>query len=333
MRNSNTNHTNVTLNSTSRGCKAEPYPFSASAVVQNLFKFNKLGNGETCQGLRHWRLLSNLKKNFSKPVRNDMKDKIPNQVRNDSVIVVQNNIKDKNRNKLINLSTYRLIDFKKVAFTLAETLITLGIIGVVAAITIPGLINHYKAQRLRTQFLESYSIVQQVFKQMETDDVSLDPTTYSFEEYPKVFGKYLKGAMDCNISRKKPCFDFRKDHYKNLQGENMPAGFNGLLNDGSFLLPNGSLLLIENGGADWGSQILVTVDLNGFGNPPDKLGIDVFIFQLIDGELKTVGDKGTSWVGDYLCNANSTNQWNGVSCAQKAKTNTDYFKEMIKKVK
>ena len=33
---------------------------------------NELGNGETCQGLRHWRLLSNLKNNFSKPVRNDM---------------------------------------------------------------------------------------------------------------------------------------------------------------------------------------------------------------------------------------------------------------------
>ena len=36
---------------------------------------NKLGNGETCQGLRHWRLLSNLKNNFSKPVRNDMDNK------------------------------------------------------------------------------------------------------------------------------------------------------------------------------------------------------------------------------------------------------------------
>ena len=37
---------------------------------------NKLGNGETCQGLRHWRLLSNLKNNLSKPVRNDMNKKI-----------------------------------------------------------------------------------------------------------------------------------------------------------------------------------------------------------------------------------------------------------------
>ena len=37
-------------------------------------------------------------------------------------------------------------------FTLAEILITLGIIGVVAAMTIPNLINAYKAKQLRTRF-------------------------------------------------------------------------------------------------------------------------------------------------------------------------------------
>lgn len=42
------------------------------------------------------------------------------------------------------------------AFTLAEVLITLGIIGVVAALTIPSLITNYKAHRLRSQFLKSY---------------------------------------------------------------------------------------------------------------------------------------------------------------------------------
>ena len=66
----------------------------------------------------------------------------------------------------------------KFGFTLAEVLITLGIIGVVAAITIPSLINNYKAKKLRSQFLKSYSVVQQAFKLMEADDVSLDPSTY-----------------------------------------------------------------------------------------------------------------------------------------------------------
>ncbi len=47
---------------------------------------------------------------------------------------------------------------KNYGFTLAEVLITLGIIGVVAAITIPNLITTYKAKQLHSQFLKNYSI-------------------------------------------------------------------------------------------------------------------------------------------------------------------------------
>lgn len=61
---------------------------------------------------------------------------------------------------------------KEPAFTLAEVLITLGIIGVVAALTIPPLITNYKARKLHTQFLESYSTIQQAYKLMQNDDVS-----------------------------------------------------------------------------------------------------------------------------------------------------------------
>ena len=78
-------------------------------------------------------------------------------------------------------------------FTLAEVLITLGIIGVVAAMTIPNLIATHKAKRFRTQFLKSYSTIQQVFKQMQADDISIDPADYPIQEYSKVFGKSLFG--------------------------------------------------------------------------------------------------------------------------------------------
>ena len=49
---------------------------------------------------------------------------------------------------------------KNRAFTLAEVLITLGIIGVVAAITMPVLISKYRAQVFETQFKKAYSSVQ-----------------------------------------------------------------------------------------------------------------------------------------------------------------------------
>ena len=47
------------------------------------------------------------------------------------------------------------------AFTLAEVLITLGIIGVVAALTIPTLINNYRKKVLETGFKKSMSTIQQ----------------------------------------------------------------------------------------------------------------------------------------------------------------------------
>ena len=42
----------------------------------------------------------------------------------------------------------------RIGFTLAEILITLGIIGVVAAMTIPALMTAYKAHRYKSQFLK-----------------------------------------------------------------------------------------------------------------------------------------------------------------------------------
>ena len=51
---------------------------------------------------------------------------------------------------------------KRVAFTLAEVLITLGIIGVVAALTIPSIVAHYKKQEVTTKL----KTVESLFTQM-----------------------------------------------------------------------------------------------------------------------------------------------------------------------
>lgn len=67
---------------------------------------------------------------------------------------------------------------KKSAFTLAEVLITLGVIGVVAALTLPNLMSTYKAHTLKTQFMKANSTLQQVFRLMQADDESLDPSDY-----------------------------------------------------------------------------------------------------------------------------------------------------------
>lgn len=65
---------------------------------------------------------------------------------------------------------------KNYAFTLAEVLITLGIIGVVAAITIPGLIQQNKKHEVQSKIQENYSRISQVMKSVihdnDVDDIS-----------------------------------------------------------------------------------------------------------------------------------------------------------------
>ena len=51
--------------------------------------------------------------------------------------------------------------FKKCAFTLAEVLITLGIIGVVAAMTIPTLVSKTTANRYRAQYKKTVATLSQ----------------------------------------------------------------------------------------------------------------------------------------------------------------------------
>ena len=63
---------------------------------------------------------------------------------------------------------------KKAAFTLAEVLITLGIIGVVAAMTLPSLIQNYHEKQRVTQLKKAYSVMQNAFlmAQEEYGDVT-----------------------------------------------------------------------------------------------------------------------------------------------------------------
>ena len=233
---------------------------------------------------------------------------------------------------------------KKNAFTLAEVLITLGIIGVVAALTIPTLINNYKAKRLRSQFLKSYSTIQQVFKQMEADDVSLDPKSYSElkSAFYLTFMNYLQGAMDCGSSGKGqkqgyPCYAVYVKQgsedapYKTLDGG---TANKDLFDDGEIALQDGTLLLFENNPNYSDSPIFVSVDLNGYKNPPNRWGYDLFTFQFIDGELRPMGAQGTRYTDmAAYCNPNGGGILNGIACAQKAKDDTEYFKKLIKDVK
>ena len=70
---------------------------------------------------------------------------------------------------------------RRVAFTLAEVLITLGIIGVVAALTIPNVIQHYKKQEVVARLKSAESIFNQMlyFSVAENGD----PQNWDLRDY------------------------------------------------------------------------------------------------------------------------------------------------------
>lgn len=68
-------------------------------------------------------------------------------------------------------------------FTLSEVLITLGIIGVVAAMTIPTLMTKINHIKLKSQFKEGYAILSQAVKLANDDGWSLSSAKNDSEKY------------------------------------------------------------------------------------------------------------------------------------------------------
>ena len=67
-----------------------------------------------------------------------------------------------------------LATFPKAAFTLAEVLITLAIIGVVAALTIPSLVQRYQERQYVTHLKKSYAVLQNAFQMAIAEHGTLD---------------------------------------------------------------------------------------------------------------------------------------------------------------
>lgn len=96
----------------------------------------------------------------------------------------------------------------KFGFTLAEVLITLGIIGVVAAMTLPVLIANFKEKEIIAKAKKDYSIVMQALQLAQNDygtpndNSSLFLSGETNNEVMTNFSKYVKGGQLCLTNSK-----------------------------------------------------------------------------------------------------------------------------------
>ena len=167
----------------------------------------------------------------------------------------------------------------KKGFTLAEVLITLGIVGVVAAMTMPGLITRYEEKVLLTQFKKVYSTLFQAYNMAYQEygrakDWDVDNTEEGRERIYNILSPHLKIAHNWG---NKPARS-NKLVYKDLPGNIISYQFIAFyLKSYNFSLSDGTMI-----GITWDNEVempILQVDINGF-KGPNQIGKDYFILCL-----------------------------------------------------
>ena len=238
---------------------------------------------------------------------------------------------------------------KRTAFTLAEVLITLGIIGIVAALTLPVIISDVKNSQLEAGLKKAYSVLGQALNMYQAENgeriVAGDATNRRMIK--SYLMQYIKSAKDCGFGGsdnkeglEKACLP---NNYKGIDGDFNGSAkyetYNGkssialdYFDDGQFVTPDGMLILIENSGGQWfGDQVFISVDVNGYNKKPNRLGQDLFMFQIDkNGALLPMGAKDTKYysISDAYCSNTSTNSMNGAGCTNLALMDKNFFKKL-----
>ena len=222
---------------------------------------------------------------------------------------------------------------RRVAFTLAEVLITLAIIGVVAAMTLPTLIARHQEKLTVTKLKKAYSIINQAYLRALNDNGPLDSwglENSEFEEDPETgeeilgdqaknngalfFSKlmpYFSTLRNCLDNEEKMCETY--DRYSlNGTKRKTPSYSRLILSDGSIL--SGGWISNINCGKNMSCGDF-SVDINGSA-PPNMIGRDIFYFWIYRDRIKPLGlaDEVLGYTFNNKCSRNQSTEDNGYGC-------------------
>ena len=217
--------------------------------------------------------------------------------------------------------------FKK-GFTLAEVLITLVIIGVIAAITIPTLYANYTEQEKYARVKKAYSTLANAMTRVKADGGAFDfkVSNNNTELIKDWFNTYLKKY----INTTKICYNERGCWHdgdtKNLNGGNVYCQHTGvgigdnivtaILADGTFInvdsYSKGSIASYFGVDINTTDGLVVIFDING-SRKPNILGKDIFATVFTENGLVPA----YSSRNEAQINANCSSSGKGYSCIQK----------------
>ena len=164
----------------------------------------------------------------------------------------------------------------KKAFTLAEVLVTLGIIGVVSAMTVPTLMQNHQRKTYVTQLHKVYNEISQVLLQYQSDKNAVNLTEAgltSTAALQNMITSYMKIVATCD-SVAEPCFS---DSYKYINGNSAAGAYTN--NVKSYVLASGAAIRPVYSKPSTYKIANFMVDING-AKGPNISGRDLFFLYL-----------------------------------------------------
>lgn len=209
----------------------------------------------------------------------------------------------------------------KSGFTLSEVLLVLSVIGVVAALTIPTLIQKISDDQYKVAWKKSFSTISQAVNMIASSNGGSLKSLCADSDNSclrNLFISQLSAVKSCNSGSADGCWHIA-NNWRSLSGAGIVATTNPaiVLNDGSLLnifwnksdCTHSSGSLYRCGG--------VTVDVNGF-KSPNVVGKDIFSIHLLENAARPYGTQGDAATNDpaVSCIQGSTDSANsGVGCA------------------
>lgn len=223
----------------------------------------------------------------------------------------------------------------KQGYTLAEVLVTIGVIGVIAAFTIPSLVQNTGNRTLGSSLARGFELVQQGFENIKIEaeknaneadtfdnlagirreDLGLSGTAYITDDntfYNET--KAFLGTTDSDYA----IADI-KDYNGNNPGNNFTTGYTAYqLNKTKIVVMFQNAVIGDITNADSDDIISkVLIDANG-NDKPNRLGRDVFLFGLTNSG--TLIPAGTQQYHDFdntvtVGGCNGDDAGNGTACA------------------
>ena len=219
------------------------------------------------------------------------------------------------------------------AFTLAEVLITLGIIGVVAALTMPALIQNYRKSVVENKLKSEYSLISNAIRMSEAKNGSLEDWSTcdedsSYECTKNFFDNYLAPELKivkfCGLENRDECWTAPVS----LSGKNGYLPTNSFNKTLTAILSNGTSLYMWAGGQNSeAAHLQIWFDIDGPTKGKNTIGVDVFGIMLFlktkDARRAGVFMWGSSQVYDedyykndaeYGCSKDVDTPWAGLYC-------------------